>query len=62
MRKHTKRLLAALTAAALPLAVSGAIADAAKKGVTEAEIKYQAARLRWPASRCTRTSTRRPRR
>jgi len=43
MRKHTKRLLAALTAAALPLAVATAIAETkTHEGVTEAEIKYQA--------------------
>jgi nitrite reductase (NO-forming)/hydroxylamine reductase len=43
MRKHTKRLLAALTAAALPLAVATAIAETkTHDGVTEAEIKYQA--------------------
>jgi len=42
MHKKTTRFLAAITAAALPLAISGAIADTAKKGVTEAEIKYQA--------------------
>jgi nitrite reductase (NO-forming)/hydroxylamine reductase len=41
MRKHTKRLLSILTVAALPLAVGHALADA-KKGVTEAELKYQA--------------------
>ena len=42
MRKNTTKFLAAITAAALPLAVGVAIADAAKKGVTEAELKYQA--------------------
>jgi nitrite reductase (NO-forming)/hydroxylamine reductase len=43
MRKHTKRLLAALTAATLPLAVATAIAETkTHDGVTEAEIKYQA--------------------
>jgi nitrite reductase (NO-forming)/hydroxylamine reductase len=42
MRTHTKRFLAAITAAALPLAIGAAIADTAKKGVTEAELKYQA--------------------
>jgi nitrite reductase (NO-forming)/hydroxylamine reductase len=41
MRRHIKRILTVLTVAALPLAVSTAIADA-KKGVTEAELKYQA--------------------
>jgi len=41
MRKHINRFLTVLTVAALPLAVNTAIADA-KKGVTEAEIKYQA--------------------
>jgi len=41
MRKHTNKLLTILTAAALPLAIGSALADA-KKGVTEAELKYQA--------------------
>jgi nitrite reductase (NO-forming)/hydroxylamine reductase len=41
MRKHINRFLTVLTVAALPLAVTTAIADA-KKGVTEAELKYQA--------------------
>ena len=41
MRRHINRILTVLTVAALPLAVNTAIADA-KKGVTEAELKYQA--------------------
>jgi len=41
MRKHTNKLLTILTAAALPFAIGSALADA-KKGVTEAELKYQA--------------------
>ena len=41
MRKHTKRLLSILAFAALPLAIGHALADV-KKGVTEAELKYQA--------------------
>jgi nitrite reductase (NO-forming)/hydroxylamine reductase len=41
MREHTKRLLSILTLASLPLAVGTVLADA-KKGVTEAELKYQA--------------------
>jgi nitrite reductase (NO-forming)/hydroxylamine reductase len=41
MREHTKRLLSILTLASLPLAVGNVLADA-KKGVTEAELKYQA--------------------
>jgi nitrite reductase (NO-forming)/hydroxylamine reductase len=41
MRRNINRILTVLTVAALPLAVNTALADA-KKGVTEAELKYQA--------------------
>lgn len=53
------------TLAALPLAVGIALAanpPEAKKGVTEAEVKYQAGGSPWSASRCTRTSIPRRRR
>jgi len=42
MHKRTKRYLTALGVAVLPLAIASTVAEEAKKGVTEAEIKYQA--------------------
>jgi nitrite reductase (NO-forming)/hydroxylamine reductase len=44
MKKQTKRFLTAFSVAVLPLAIASAsaVAEEAKKGVTEAEIKYQA--------------------
>jgi len=42
MKKQTKRLVTAFSVAVLPLAIATAVAEEAKHGVTEAEIKYQA--------------------
>ena len=51
-------IAAAMLLAAAPLWTSAQD----KKGVTEPELKYQAGRRLWPASRCTRAPTRRRRR